>query len=85
MKNYLSNSRLNLATNSLDWVMGHTIKQSLSLKDAVPLDGIQQLAVPENRLRPYTFTFLFVIHCVDFARSTKLSLMKASLKLILKP
>ncbi|WP_082972209.1 coproporphyrinogen III oxidase family protein [Shewanella sp. UCD-FRSSP16_17] len=65
MKNYLSNSRLNLATNSLDWVMGHTIKQSLSLKDAVPLDGIQQLAVPE---KPIETLYIHIPFCHTLCR-----------------
>ncbi|QFU21875.1 coproporphyrinogen III oxidase family protein [Shewanella eurypsychrophilus] len=39
MMNSLSKTRLYLATDSLDWMINRSIKQSLSLQDAVPISA----------------------------------------------
>ena len=65
MKKFISSSRLNLATNSLDWVMGHTIRQSLSLKDAVALDELEQISVPE---KPIETLYIHIPFCHTLCR-----------------
>ncbi|MEZ9142694.1 MULTISPECIES: coproporphyrinogen III oxidase family protein [unclassified Shewanella] len=65
MKKYLSTSRLNLATSSLDWVMGMTIKQSLSLKDAVALTDVTKLTVPE---KPIETLYIHIPFCHTLCR-----------------
>jgi len=65
MKNFFSSSRLNLATSSLDWVMGQTIRQSLNLKDAVAIDELQLLSVPE---KPIETLYIHIPFCHTLCR-----------------
>ncbi|WP_434940442.1 radical SAM protein [Shewanella sp. HL-SH8] len=65
MKNSFSSLRLNLATTSLDWVMEHTIKHSLSLKNAVTLDELQPRNVPQS---PIETLYIHIPFCHTLCR-----------------
>ncbi|QDE31058.1 coproporphyrinogen III oxidase family protein [Shewanella polaris] len=65
MNKFLSSSRLNIATNSLDWVMGQTIRHSLNLNDAVAIDELQQLSVPD---KPIETLYIHIPFCHTLCR-----------------
>ena len=65
MKSTLSTSRLDLATNSLDWVMGQTIKRSLSLKNAVEVDVDAKDYIPE---KPIETLYIHIPFCHTLCR-----------------
>ncbi|WP_076540381.1 coproporphyrinogen III oxidase family protein [Shewanella sp. UCD-KL21] len=65
MKSTLATLRLNLASNSLDWVMGQTIKNSLSLKDAVALDAEAKEYIPE---KPIETLYIHIPFCQTLCR-----------------
>lgn len=65
MKNSFSSLRLNLATTSLDWVMEHTIKHSLSLRNAVTLDELQPHNVPQS---PIETLYIHIPFCHTLCR-----------------
>ena len=65
MNTFFSSSKLNIATSSLDWVMGQTIRHSLNLQDAVALDELQQLIVPD---KPIETLYIHIPFCHTLCR-----------------
>lgn len=65
MNTFFSSSKLNIATCSLDWVMGQTIRHSLNLQDAVALDELQQLIVPD---KPIETLYIHIPFCHTLCR-----------------
>jgi len=65
MNTSFSSSKLNIAISSLDWVMGRTIQQSLSLKDAVPIDESHLAFVPE---KPIETLYIHIPFCHTLCR-----------------
>ncbi|MPY22651.1 coproporphyrinogen III oxidase family protein [Shewanella psychropiezotolerans] len=64
MTHFLSRTRLYLATDSLDWMINRSIKQSLSLQDAVPLSsGID--CVPD---KPIETLYIHIPFCHTLCR-----------------
>ncbi|PHQ76885.1 MAG: coproporphyrinogen dehydrogenase [Shewanella sp.] len=64
MTHFLSRTRLYLATDSLDWMINRSIKQSLSLQDAVPVSaGID--CVPD---KPIETLYIHIPFCHTLCR-----------------
>ncbi|WP_394132783.1 coproporphyrinogen III oxidase family protein [Shewanella maritima] len=60
-----SKTVINLASQSLDWVMGNNIRQALSLNDAVELTDVAKLHVPD---KPIETLYIHIPFCHTLCR-----------------
>lgn len=61
-----SKTVINLASQSLDWVMGHNIRQALSLNDAVELTYVATLRVSDKPIETLYIHIPFLSHTLPF-------------------